>query len=88
MYRIAGKTPQFPDVKGAEFLINHLNNMGWSRAGAMGIVPITFEEIRAYKEVTNSSFSGEEAILLYKMSENFVRYAQNRDPSVKAPYCK
>lgn len=81
-----GKEYPLPDITGAEYLVHHLSNIGWVSSNGMGISPISFSEIRNYIDVTETSLTGEEALLLRKMSEGYCKFVQDRNPKLKAPY--
>jgi hypothetical protein len=81
-----GKEYPPPNITGAEYLVHHLSNMGWVSSSGMGIVPISFTEIKNYIDVTECSLTGEEALILRKMSEQYCKYVQDKNPKTKAPY--
>ena len=81
-----GKDFPLPDINGAEYLVVHLTNLGWVSSNGMGIVPISFTEIKNYIEVTESSLTGEEVIIMRKMSEQYCKYVQDSNPNTKPPY--
>lgn len=75
-----------PFVNGMEYLISHLNDLGWVSNTGMGIAPITFKEIQAYNELTNSNLSGDEVLILRKMSIAYSNELQDKNPHKKPPY--
>ena len=83
-----GKDLPLPNIDGAEYLLHHLNNLGWVSSNGMGITPISFTEIKNYIEVTESSLTGDEALLLRQMSSYYCSHLQDSNPNSKAPYSK
>jgi hypothetical protein len=75
-----------PDIVGAEYLLEHLNNIGWCTSTGMGLVSISFQEIDAYMSRCQINLSGDEVLLIKKMSQAYCSQVQNKDPSAKAPY--
>lgn len=52
----------------------------------MGIQPISFTEIKNYIELCDISLSADEALIIRKMSQAYVRESQNKDPQAKVPF--
>ena len=75
-----------PDVKGAQFLIEHLSNMGYSSDTGMGRVPLSFTEIKAYMQCVNITFTPSEVLLIKKMSEAFTYQTYDKNPLANPPY--
>jgi len=75
-----------PDIAGAEYLVNHLNVLGWCTSNGMGLSAISFQEIDAYMARCNVSLSGDEVLLLKRMSQAYVINVQNKDPKAQPPY--
>ena len=75
-----------PVINGAEYLISHLALMGWATSGGMGMLPLSFTEIKDYMETTSTPFTPDEVILIRQMSQHYVRWLNTKDPSAKAPY--
>lgn len=81
-----GKDYPLPDIDGSEYLVIHLTNLGWVSSNGMGITAISFTEIKNYIDVTECSLTGEEALILRKMSEQYCKHVQDKNPKTKAPY--
>jgi len=77
---------EYPPIMGAEYLLEHLNNLGWASSSGMGIVSVSFQEIEAYVRLTNSSLSPDEVLLLKQMSSAYVAYSQEKNPNAILPY--
>jgi hypothetical protein len=75
-----------PVVQGAEYLVQHLNNLGWCGSSGMGMTPLSFTEIKAYIDVTKASLTPDEVLLIKRMSQLYVGYSQDTNPSQKTPY--
>lgn len=55
----------------------------------MGIVPVTFLEIKSWADVTDIDLTPWEALALHKLSCEYLgEYNQADDPERPAPYCK
>jgi len=75
-----------PNIEGLEYLISHLNALGWCSSNGMGVTPLSYTEIDAYNRSTESFLNGEEVLLLRKMSSNYVRFLNDKNPNTQAPY--
>ena len=64
----------------------HLNNIGWYSSNGMGLVPISFGEIKAYMELTATPLTPDEVMIIRRMSQAYVNNVQNKDPNAKPPY--
>jgi len=71
-----------------EYLVVHLNNLGWVSSNGMGISSISFQEIQAYNELTNAHLSPDEVMILKNMSLAYCQEIQDKNPNKKAPYSK
>ena len=81
-----GKKIEFPELKGAEYIVSHLDNLGWALQGANGYIPLTFQEIYAYMQATQTPLNSEEVLLIKKMSEAYVAQSYDKDPMARMPY--
>lgn len=77
---------EFPNLKGADYLIEHLQNMGYALNGFSGRVPLTYSEIESYSRLMKVDFLPAEVKLLIDMSNAFVSESGNKDPLAYAPY--
>jgi hypothetical protein len=75
-----------PELKGSEFLLEHLKALGYALQGDMGRTPLTFSEIKAYMDCMNLTLSPSEVSLLRKMSEAFTYQTYDRNPLATPPY--
>ena len=81
-----GKEYALANVEGGEYLLQHLNNLGWCSSNGMGLSPISFIEIKAYIDTTETYLSGEEALLVHRMSQLYVNEINDKNPNKKAPF--
>lgn len=65
-----------------------MNNLGWCSSNGMGLQAISFTEIKSYIEITEASLTGEEALLLHKMSQAYVKYLSDKNPQTQSPFQK
>lgn len=75
-----------PELYGMEYLINHLNNIGWVSSNGMGITSISFQEIQAYNDLTQSHLSPDEVITIKKMSSAYCAELNDKNPHKKPPF--
>lgn len=73
-------------MNGAEYLVKHLENLGYAMQGMSGYIPLSFQEIYAYMKATNTPFSADEALILKKMSNAYVSQSYDKDPTSKMPF--
>lgn len=80
-----GIMPEYPKIKGYEYLIQHLQNLGFGTSGMSGFNVLSFQEIHAYNECTCSDLSPDEILLIRQMSEEYCRYINDRNPATQSP---
>lgn len=51
--------------------------MGYSKPGAMGMIPLDWLDIKAFSDLTGIMFSKDESILIKKLSEAYVSQMQS-----------
>jgi len=73
-------------LKGADYLVNHLNNLGWFTSNGMGTNPVSFLELKAYIELTNSSLTADECLLIIEMSRAYVAELNDKNPAKQSPH--
>lgn len=81
-----GNSLPMPEIYGLEYLVSHLNNIGWLSSNGMGITSISFQEIQAYNELMKAHLSPDEVMTIKNMSNAYVRELNDKDPFKKAPY--
>lgn len=81
-----GKELPMPDINGYEHLVIHISNLGWCSSNGMGIQALSFTEIKSYIEITETSLTSEEVMIIRKMSQSYVRELNNKDPQAKPPH--
>jgi len=86
MQEALGNAIEMPNIEGAEHLLAHLNNMGWCTSSGMGISPLSFIEIKAYIELTETPLNADEVMLIRQMSQGYVSEVQDKNPNKHAPY--
>lgn len=52
----------------------------------MGLSPISFQEIDAYMSLCEVYLSGDEVLIIRKMSQAYVSHLQDKDPNSKPPF--
>ncbi len=55
-------------------------------SSGMGIIPLTFQEIKAYMELTNSPLNSEEVLLIRQMSQAYITELNDTRNEREAPY--
>ena len=75
-----------PPIKGREHLLQHLNALWWCSSTGMGITALSFTEIKAYKELTETPLNADEVSIIRMMSQAYCASVQLKDPNAKAPY--
>ena len=76
----------YPDVENLEYLLEHMNNLGWCSSNGMGLTSLSFLEIKAYIELTETALSSDEAMIIKRMSQAYVNELQDKDTMKKSPY--
>lgn len=69
-----------PDELG--HLTIYLSELGLYRNGAMGIIPLDYQEIEAWARLTKTDLKPFEATMIKKMSDAFV--SQHNDTNIKS----
>lgn len=70
-----------PDIKGAEYILNHLNNLGWCSSSGMGVVALSFTEIKAYMDITDTPLTCDEVLIIKRMSQAYVAELSDKNPN-------
>ena len=76
----------YPPLTWGEHLINALSELNFARSGGYGAVPIDFQEIKAYCDLTGTKFSPWEIVTLQKLSTVYCGERNNTDKHAYAPY--
>lgn len=72
---------------GAEYLLAFFMEVGPSVSTGMGMAPIGFSDIEAWRNLTETNLTPWDALMLRQMSRAYVnQYAESRDPRCPAPY--
>jgi hypothetical protein len=82
------ENPPMPDLYGADYLVHHLDRLGWVEYGFSGALPLSYKEIHSYMETTKTPLNPEEVYLIREMSMSYLSQLNNNDPSAKMPYNK
>jgi hypothetical protein len=69
-----------------EYLLNHLQNIGFSKSGAMSMIPIDLQDIKAYSDLMGLEFMPFEITTMLQCSKAYVGQANNKDPLANKPY--
>lgn len=86
MYNTQGITVDFPTLDCGGYLLEHLENMGFYMSSGMGMIPLTFQEIKAYMELTNNPLNSEEVLLIRQMSQAYIAELNDTRNEREAPY--
>ena len=76
----------YPDISGLEHILHHLNNLGWCSSNGMGLTSLSFLEVQAYIELTDTALSADEVLIIKRMSQAYVNELQDKDTMKKSPY--
>jgi len=77
---------EFPPIIGVEYILEHLDRLGWVSSSGMGITSISYQEIESYIRLTNTSLTPDEVLLIKEMSSLYASYSQEKNPNVTLPY--
>lgn len=55
-------------------------------SSGMGMIPLTFQEIKAYIELTNNPLNSEEVLLIRQMSQAYIAELNDTRNEREAPY--
>ena len=55
-------------------------------SSGMGMIPLTFQEIKAYMELTNNPLNSEEVLLIRQMSQAYISELNDTRNEREAPY--
>ena len=86
MWEAAKASLKFPNIDGAEYLLQHLNTMGFSSSNGMGSIPISFQEIKAYSDLMGLEFTPQEVLALRAMSEAYVYESHDKSVNAQPPF--
>jgi hypothetical protein len=79
--------PPLPDVEGAFYLVKALLALGLSESNGMGSVPVSWGNIKAWADATQTDLSPFELETLFQMSKNYANELNiATDPKRPAPY--
>ena len=75
-----------PIIKNYDYLLVYLQEIGFYQSGGMGIVPISFTEIKAYLDLMGIRLSSFEVSTLRKMSVAYVSQHHDNYIDTEAPF--
>lgn len=55
-------------------------------SSGMGMIPLTFQEIKAYMELTNTPLNSDEVMLIREMSQAYIAELNDTRNEREAPY--
>lgn len=74
---------------GVDYLVGHFFSSGQCLQTGQGLVPLSYQEIKAYDELTDAELLTWEVRILKKMSDAYCsEYSRASDPNRPAPYRK
>ncbi len=86
LLRIRG-TLDFPEIEEEEYLIDYWQDIGLASPGAMGMIPISSSEIRAWQDMSGVWLSVWEYQTLREMSREYVaQYNASDQKDTPPPY--
>ena len=68
-----------PSVKGVEYLVNHWQKCGMYEHGMSGSSPLSWQELEAYSNQTQSNLDCWESEQIINMSKSYVSFSRNAD---------
>lgn len=78
---------QFPDLEGAAYLVTLVHEAGTMQSNGMGAVPLSWQEIDAWLNVTELRLTIWEKLTIREMSEAYVaEFVKASDKHAVAPY--
>lgn len=79
-----------PDIEGWEWLASAFCEVGMASAGPSGHIPLTWQELKAWHQITGRVYSSWELGVIRQMSENYVKWqhlgGQQKDLATEVPY--
>jgi hypothetical protein len=82
-----GAVPELPELECGGYLVGYLFEIGPTVPAGMGAGPISFEEIRAWQELTGISLNPWEARTLRRLSNDYLSESYNATkPDRPAPW--
>ena len=80
------KAKELPDVKGLDYLVQWITEIGLYKQAGFGITPIDWQDIKAWAELTETSLTSTEALALMSASRNYCHeYSMGSDPQRESP---
>lgn len=77
---------ELPEIKGVEYLVNWMTEVGLYKQSGFGLVPVDWVDIKAWAEMTGTRFTAEEALALMAASRAYcAEYSQGSNPQRVAP---
>lgn len=67
-------------------MLEHLSNMGYCESSGMGQIPLSFKEIEAYINTTNTPLNAQEVMIIRKCSQSYVGQMQKKSPLETIPF--
>lgn len=86
LYKDLNKNIDLEKIEGLEFVIYHLQKLGYGQFGAMGLIPLSYSEIGAYVEYAKVPLTGDEVVLIRELSELYCSFSNNSNPNIKSPF--
>lgn len=86
-FKNAGAEPKMPNLGSESYLIDLLFQIGTSKQGASGLIPIEWVDLKAFCDVTGTQLTREEALIIKSLSADFVSQINaSRNPSEPPPF--
>lgn len=84
-YDLAGKEVEYPKLNGADYLLQHIKNIGMGSSNGFGLSPITYLEIQSYADLNGYEFTPNEINTLREMSVKYCQFIQDKNPNAQKP---
>ena len=86
-FQIQGITPKFPKIQSFKSLLDIFQDIGFSIQSENGILPLTYEEINNYLQITKQSLSKNELSLIKNLSIIYVNtFYESKEEDYEMPY--
>jgi len=78
---------EMPELDYAEYLMNYAQELGFSKSSGMGLMPIDWVDLNNWSQVTKTTLSNWEALVIVYISKSYVdQYYLSNEKIVPAPY--
>ncbi|MFZ9660175.1 MAG: hypothetical protein ACO29X_06480 [Arcobacteraceae bacterium] len=86
MYSHDSNNIEFPDIKNGSYLLEILTELNFASSGFSGLIPLTFQELQAYIQTTQTPLNSWEVNTLKKLSQSYVSQTYDKGINTLPPY--